>query len=176
MSSPVNNPEELFQSLGAILRTEMGLKEEQTILYNQPFEIPKDKKLRISIGVIGGRTFAVKTQYKNDTTKEDSLLQEQAVNRQEMVSIQIYSKSTEALQRNWEIPVAFNSITAQQAQEAGSFNIAKLPVAMNDISEGEGARRLYRYALTVMVQVAYRKTSNAQFFDNFRTPAIITNQ
>lgn len=171
----MNNPEELLQVLGKILRTELVLKEDQTVLYNQPFVMPKDRRGYLSLGILGGRSFAAKTQYKNDSTQAGVLLQEQSLNRQEIISIIFYSKGTEALKRNWEIPVAFNSITAQQAMEANSIKIANLPSSMVDTSQGDGARRLYRYSLTVAVLVAYRKSSNAQFFDSFQSPVITTN-
>jgi hypothetical protein len=176
MSNPINNPEELIQSVLRIFRTEMELKQDQTLIQNQPFRIPKDSRLYLSVGLMGGRTFAAKTQYVANPDTPAELTQIQGVNRQELLSIHALSKGEAALQRNWEIPVALNSLTAQQAQEEGSFKIGNVPLAMNDLSGGEGARRIYEYSLTVAVLVAYRKTSSAQFFDSFQTPAIITNQ
>jgi hypothetical protein len=170
----VNSTLELIQSLGLILRTQMALKEDQTVLYNQPFKIPPDKRLYASIGVIGGRTFAAKSGYYNDPVSGE-LKEGQGVNRQEIVSVMLYSKSTEALERNWEVVAAFNSTVAQQEQEKGSFKIGNLPLAMNDVSEGEGARRLYRYSLTVAVLVAYRRDGVVQYFENFQQPEIVSN-
>lgn len=176
MNSSINNPEELIQAVLRILRTELALKQDQTVIQNQAFRIPKDSRLYISAGLIGGRTFGAKTQYTVEPNVPEVLTQIQGINRQEILSIRALSKGAAALQRNWEIPVALNSITAQQAQEAGSFKIGNLPLSMVDVSEGEGARRIYEYSLTVAVLVAYRKTSNAQFYDSFQQPAVITNQ
>lgn len=175
MSNQVNNPEELIQAIGKILRTEMALRENQTVIQNQAFRRPKDNRLYLAIGLIGGRTFAAKTQYVNDPVNGE-LTQVQGINRQELLSIRAYSKDEEALRRNWEIPVALNSITAQQSQEEFSYKIGNIPLSMVDISSGDGARRLYEYSLTVAVLVAYRKTASAQFFDSFQSPEVHSNQ
>lgn len=171
----MDNTKELIQQIGAILRGELNLKEDQTVLYNQAFEIPPDDRLYISVGVLGGRNFAVKTKYMGETNVAE-LNQQQGVNRQELVSIQLYSKSDDALTRNWEVPLALNSTRAQQVQEKYSFKIGNLPVSMVDVSDPEGAHRLYRYALTVAVLVAYRKTTPVDFYDSFQTPVITSNQ
>lgn len=172
----MDNTQQLIQELGLILRGEMGLKEDQTVMYNQAFAIPPDDRLYISVGVLGGRDFAVKTQHSNDPTKPTELQQVQGINRQEILSFQLFSKSEAALTRNWEVPVALNSTRAQQSQEKFSYKIGNLPTSMNDVSESEGAHRLYRYALTVAVLVAYRKTSPVDFYDTFQTPVITSNQ
>lgn len=172
----MNNTLELIQEIGKVLRAEMGLKQDQTVAYNQAFKIPPDDRLYISVGVLGGRTFAVKTGYENDPTKPQELQQVQGINRQELLSILVYSKDESALERNWEIPVALNSMTAQQTQEANAFKIGNIPLAMTDVSDQEAAARLYRYSLTVAVLVAYRKSASVEFFDSFQQPQIITNQ
>lgn len=171
----MDNALQLIQVIGDILRHEMNLKEDQTVLKDQAFGIPPDERLYISVGLMGGHTFAVKNRWVNNPV-DNTLRQDQSVNRRELLSIVLYSKSTAALERNWEIPLALNSTYAQQVQEAQSFNIAKVPLSMGDISDQEGAARLYRYSYTWAILTAYQKTTDIEYFDSFATPEVVSNQ
>jgi len=157
-----------------ILQSELDLKADQMVLYNQKFDIPPDDRLYLSLAVLGAKTFGASTRYVADPVTLD-LNEEQAVNRQEMYSLMIYSRSSEARTRNWEVPAALVSTFSQQMQEKYSLKIAQVPTAMMDISEQEGTARLNKYSLTFNVLAAYTKTKGVQYFDSFSTPEIITN-
>ena len=65
---------------------------------------------------------------------------------------------------------------AQQQMEQASMSIGYLPTSMNDISRLEGTAILNEYALTVRVLVAYDRVAPVDYFDQFATPEIFTNQ
>jgi len=123
---------------------------------------------------LGSRTFGSTTRWEADPVSNE-LIETQRVNRQEMFSALIYSRSSAARIRNWEIPAALVSTLSQQLQEKHSIKIAQCPVSMADVSEVEGTARLNKYALTFNVLSAYHKKKPTQFFDTFAEPAVITN-
>lgn len=157
-----------------ILRTELGLKPDQVILYNQKFDIPSDNRLHIALAVMSAKTFGVRSKHRSNP--QTGLLDlEQGVNRQETHSILVYSKGSEARERNWEIPLALNSDTAQSAQEVNAMKIGNVPVTMLDVSEVDGTARLNKYSIVIQVLTAYRKTKPVDYYDQFSQPVIHTN-
>lgn len=165
---------EPIKIIGEILKTELNLKPDQVILYNQKFDIPADYRMYLSLSILGAKNFAGYTDYFADPVSGE-LVETQVVNRQEMISILAYSRSDEARTRNWEIPAALVSAYSQQLQEENSVKIGTLPVSMNDVSEVEGTDRLNRYVLTFMVLAAYKKEKSVQYFDTFASPTLIVN-
>lgn len=157
-----------------ILRVSMGLKPDQVLLYNQKFRIPPDDRLYISVGVLGTKTFGASTHYGVDPLTGD-LTETQRVNRQELLSVTLFSQSSEARTRNWEVPAALVSTYSEQQQEANSIKIAQTPVAMSDVSQVDGTARLNRYVLTIPVLAAYTKTQPTEYYSEFRQPEIFTN-
>lgn len=167
--------DEPIKVVASILQAELVLKDDQVLLYNQKFDIPPDDRLYLSLAVMGSRTFGASTRYVANPVSQD-LEETQNVNRQEMYSLMFYSRSSAARTRNWEVPAALVSTYAQQMQETHGIKIAQVPTAMLDISEVDGTARLNKYSLTFNVLAAYTKTKPTQYFDQFATPAILTNQ
>ena len=165
---------EPIKIVAEIIRASMELQADQVLLYNQKFLIPSDDRLYIAIGILGTKTFGATTRYEVDPVTGE-LKETQRVNRLELFSITVYSRSSEARTRNWEIPAALVSTFSEQQQEANSIKIAQVPVAMNDVSQVDGTARLNRYVLTIPVQAAYTKTQPTQYFDKFSQPEIYTN-
>lgn len=158
-----------------ILEHELSLKPEQAMLYNQKFDIPPDDRIYLYVGILGTKTFAAKGGYEPNPVT-GNLDQVQNVNRQEMYSIHVYSRSAAARERNWEIPAALVGDYSEQMQELRSMKIGYVPTSMNDVSQVEGTARLFRYALTIRALVAYRKVVTVPFYDSFDQPEIVTSQ
>lgn len=165
---------EPIKVIAGILREEMELGEDQVLLYNQKFDIPPDDRPYIFLSILGSKTFGSNVGYDPDPVTGD-LTETVVTNRQEQISIQIYSRSSEARTRNWEIPAALVSTFSQQQQEANSIKIGTVPTSMVDLSDIEGTARLNRYALTFAVLAAYKKQKAVEYFDQFRQPVIYTN-
>lgn len=159
--------------LAILVREEMGLKQDQVVIYNQEFQMPPDDRLYASLSIFGSKTFGV--EQSHETTALDPELREvQTTNRQELISVMLYSSTPEARIRSWEIPLVFTSDRAQQAMEARSFTMGRLPLAMTDVSEQDGAKRLNRFSFTFSLLVAYEKRKPVQYFDKFQIPPLIT--
>lgn len=165
---------EPIKNIRDILLAELGLKDEQVMLNNQRFAIPPDDRLYLTISLLGSRTFAVRNKFEEDSTTGE-LHEHQGINRQEMVSLMVFSKSSAARERNWEIAPALSSVRAEQSMAKYSYSIGRLPTTMNDASEKEGTSRLNRYSLTFNVLVKYEKIKPVEFFDEFAGPLLITN-
>lgn len=171
----IDQSTEPIQVIRWILEHELQLKPEQAMLYNQKFDIPPDDRLYLYVGFLGSKTFSSRGAYQNDPVS-NTLVQVQTANRQEMYSIHLYSRSAEARLRNWEVSPALAGDFAEQMMEMRSMKIGWLPTSMNDVSGVEGTARLFRYALTIRVLVAYEKIVPVPFYDSFRQPQVITNQ
>ena len=165
---------EPIKLLVALILAEMDLKPEQVTIYNQKFDIPTDERLYINLGILGVKTFAVANKWENDPVS-GNLTEVQNLNRQELISILAYSRGSAARERNWEIPLVFSSVRAEQVMEANSFTIGRIPVAMNDVSEQDGTSRLNRYSFTIALLSAYQKIKPVDYYDSFRAPLITTN-
>lgn len=167
--------DEPIKVVAGVLQSELGLKPDQVMLYNQKFDIPPDDRLYVTLSLLGSRTFGASTRYENNPIS-DELQETQRVNQQQMLSITLMSRSSEARVNNWRVPAALVSTYSQQQQEANSIKIGQVPTSMNDVSDVEGTARLNKYSLTFLVLAAYSYVKPTQFFDSFGGPEIITNQ
>jgi hypothetical protein len=165
---------EPIKLLVALLLAEMELKPEQVTIYNQKFDIPTDERLYINLGILGTKTFSARNHWEPDPV-DGNLTEIQDINRQELISVLAYSRGPAARERNWEIPLVFSSIRAQQVMEANSFVIGRIPVAMNDVSEQDGTSRLNRYSFTISLLSAHQKIKAVDYYDSFPGPLLITN-
>ncbi|MDE3073911.1 MAG: hypothetical protein KGJ86_00655 [Chloroflexota bacterium] len=165
---------EPLEVVADILRHCLGLAKDQVVLYNQKFLIPPDDRMYASVGIIGVKTFGAATRFVVDPVSGE-LRESQSVNRLELLSVSLYSRSPAARQRNWEVAAALVSAYSQQRQEAHQLRIARFPTAMSDVSQVEGAARLNRYVLTIPVQASYTKVQPTEYFDAFPPPVVYTN-
>ena len=165
---------EPIKLLVALILAEMELQPEQVTIYNQKFDIPTDERLYINLAVLGVKTFAARNHWAPDPIS-GNLTEIQNINRQELISVLAYSRGPAARERNWEIPLVFSSIRAEQVMEANSFSIGRIPVAMNDVSEQDGTSRLNRYSFVIPLLSAYQKVKAVDYYDTFRGPLITTN-
>ncbi len=167
---------EPLKVIGNIIRIEMRLKNDQVLIDNQKFEIPTDNRLYLSVALAGFKVFGNRVKHINDPVS-GLLTTEQGINRQETYSVLLYSRGPEARTRNWEVPLALNSDTAQGWQESNSMKIGTIPASMSYVPELEGTARLFRYSLMINALVAYQKVQPVPFFDTFSIPPeVIVNQ
>lgn len=144
-----------------ILLKELSLDPSKIVIYNQKFILPKSTGMMIYIEpksppiIISSRNL----MDANNIEHQDS-------NWLEEISIGIYSRDLDALQRKEEVAMALHSIYSQQVQEKNSFKIFRNPRII-PINEIEGAARLYRFDIECKVQAWYSITKVAEFFDSF---------
>lgn len=146
-----------------ILIQEMTLDPSRVNLYNQKFKLPTDEDLFIVIAHTASKAYRV----KNDATVNSNFYDCQYLNVHEIYDISILSRSDEAYFRKEEVLMALASQYAQQVQEQYAFQIARIPSGFNDVSEVEGAARLYRYVISVPVLAWYSKQRTQNYYDTF---------
>lgn len=157
-----------------IIRSFMGLKNDQVVVYNQNWKVPADGRLYVSVGLLSTRPFGSTKGYE-DSADGKKLLEVICLNSQETFDINIYSYSGEAIAQKDEVVMAFNSTLAQQLMEQFSFKLASLPQSLKDLSDLEGAARLFRFQASVAILRARRKENVVQYYDEYQQPSLIIN-
>jgi hypothetical protein len=152
-----------IQIIADILQNALQLDSEHISIYNQRNPIPVDDKLFVSVGMMGWQVFGNNKKY-NGTS---GLVADASQYIQELISIEAFSRSTEAIRRVPEIVGAFNTTYATQQQETIGFKLATVPMTMNDTSFLEGTSILYRVSMTVRVLRAYSKQDAVEYYDTF---------
>lgn len=149
-----------------IIISEMELDPDRVIIYNQKWDIPQDDGIFIALSFLGAKPFS--SRNSEAYNESGDFISTQEVNMQEIIQIDIMSKSTGALFRKWELIAALTSTYSQQIQEQNSFRIATLPSDFKDASDVEGSARLYRYVITFNVFAWYSKTKSVDYYDSYK--------
>lgn len=146
-----------------IIKEGLGLKPDQIWIYNQRRSMPEDKRLYVVVGLTTMKTFG--STYRPDPTSglDDDLSQYMA----ETISVELFSYTTEALERYAQVLGALRSSYSEGIQEAQALKIFPVPVTINDISEIDGATILYRIAMEFNVYRRYSLVKEATYYDDF---------
>lgn len=148
-----------------IVQQEMCLSDGQIWIYGQELLIPTGIELYVNIEFKYSRVYS----NRNLTPVNDGAIsEEQNVNTQEFLTVQLFSRSFEALRRKEEAAMALRSVYSQQIQEKYAFKLSVNPQIL-DASSVEASAMLYRYDIPVVVLTAYQKTKAIAWFDSFTT-------
>ena len=159
----VLKPLELFCD---ILKTYMGLADDQVYIYNEKIAPITDSRLYIAVGINQDKYFGSTRTYIADA---NGLTEQQSINILSNLSIDIVSRGDEARYRRSEIVLALNSKYSQNQQELNSFFIGVLPVGFNNLSQQEGAAIPFRFNITVNIQYFEFVNKPAAFFDVYQS-------
>ena len=152
-----------------IIQNALVLDADQIWIYNQRRSIPEDKRMYISVGVLAIKPYGNNTKVEATATgMQDNMAQY----IQETLEINIFSYTTEALERYPEILGALRGTYSQQVQEELALKIAVIPSNISDVSDIEGAARLYRIVITLPVLRKYSMLIGASYYDTI-TPGYI---
>ena len=156
-----------------IIRTELSLDADQVIIFDQKYTIPNDSRLYITVGEISSKAFA-------SSNREEEIsggyYEVQTTNVRSIVSINIASKSIEALFKKLQVHMALSSYYSQKQQESSSFQIAKISSMINNISSIDGIAIPYRFNFTLSVQYAETKLKLIEYYDTFSNVSVETNK
>lgn len=155
-----------------ILQKEMSLDPERVYLYGQKKDQPKNTGPYISVGLVSTKYFG--SSSRPELTADDSLNQHY-LSIAQTVGVDIFSVDNSALWRKDEILLALGSPYAQRQQNANSFQIAKLPISAVALPNIDGTHIPYRFHFDFVIQYAYAKTSNIDYFDSFEESEIFIN-
>lgn len=177
MSKPVAQPmpPRTINLLVGLIRAYMGLDTEQVVVYNQKWRIPADGRVYVTVGYLAQKPYAANPVYETfgQTPANPGgvgLKEVVTVNSQETFSINLFSRSDEAIMRKDEIPACLASTAAQQLCEANSIKLGRIPVSMADLSGLDGAAILNRFVITINALCARSQERVVQFYDKFPQP------
>lgn len=174
MSAATATPETI-KLLADLIQSQMSLKDDEVLLYNEKFKLPPEKGLRVAIQIVGDRPFGVNSKHRDPGTGLD-LEEVITLNQQEVVQVDVYSYDSTARLRRIEVIYALCCDEAQRLQEKYGFQIGRIPPNFVDVSEVEASKRLNRYALTFNVLRAYERVATAETFVEFSQPQLYYNQ
>lgn len=158
-----------------IIKYGLTLSDDQIWIYNQRRAIPEDKRLYVTVGVLAIKPYAV----NNRPTYSDALgVMQDTIGSyvQETMSIDLFSYTTEALERYSEVMAAMASTYAQQKMETYNLRIATVPISVNDVSHVEGPAEIYRIAIALPVLRKYDKIMSADYYEHFYSPYVSKTQ
>lgn len=153
-----------LNSIMDVIQAEMVLADDQVYLFDQKFTVPNDERIYIALGVLSAKPFGVSRSYDGSGLGLGEIV---SVNMQATLSIDIMSRSEDALVRKEEVILAMMSTRSQQAQEALGYMLARLPSSFVNISEIDGAAIPYRFNISVNVQYFVKKTQSVDYYDDF---------
>jgi hypothetical protein len=148
------------QLLCQIIKTFMGLSDDQVYLYNQKFDYPKDNRIYVAVKIQTIKPFGSSSKYYGT-------YEELSTNVMASLSIDIMSKSMEALTRKEEVILALRSQISQRIQVDNSFKVGELPTSFTDLSQIEGSAIPYRFNISVNMHYALMVTKNTDYYENF---------
>jgi hypothetical protein len=152
-----------------IIQEEMCLPDDQIFIYAQPNILPSDMKLYVVVEYKYSKIYSNRNLTPVDA--EDNITQEQNVNTQEFLTVQLFSRSFEALRRKEEAAMALKSFYAQQIQEKYSFKLSVNPNIL-DLTSLEASAMLYRYDVPVVFLSAYQKIKTVEWYQSFNVEVI----
>jgi len=154
-----------------IIKDGMSLLDSQIWIYNQRREIPQDKKLYIVVGLLSSAIYGNTSKQSNDplvTDMPETLTQYV----KESITVNLFSYTTEALERYPEVIGSMMSTYSQRIQEAQALKIFSIPSNVNDVSAVEGSSLLNRTSITLQVLRKYDMILNADYYDRI-TPGYV---
>lgn len=153
-----------------IIAKYMALTADQIYIWDQKFNIPKDYRAYLAASILSSRVFSSNISYEDQGAGLNAV---QQTNVTELVQIDIYSKSTEANRRKYEIVRALKSVYAQFQMENNNFSVSSIPANFVTVNSQEGAAIPYRFNITIAVQHMETQGEDVNFYDQFADPQVI---
>ncbi len=153
-----------------ILKHEMDLADGQIMLDYEKINILPDPGLYVAVSYLGGKAIGNNNYFDSDSVKE---IQEVAM--QEIVQIDILSFDASARTRKEEVIMALRSVYSQNAQDANSMQIARIPGDFQNASSLEETKILNRFTMTITIKAIYRKEKDVEYYDKFSDANVIYN-
>lgn len=147
-----------------IIKTCMRLNDDQIYIYNNKYNLPTDSRVFVCVGLEHSKIFSAS---REQVTTVNGYADRISVNIQSSVSVNIYARTYEAVQRQYEVITALNSSYSQGIQERYGFHIARIPSTFNNISGIDGAAIPYRFQITFNVLSKEIKEILADYYNQF---------
>lgn len=161
-----------IQLVADIIRSEMGLSQDQVYLYNQKYDIPLDSRLYVAVGMNSLKSFGNRPRYVGGSSALTAI---QTTNVVASLSIHVFSRSVLALLQKEQVLLALSSPYAESQMELNSFFVAPVTTSISDISVVDGAAIPYHYFFSVNLQYFSQKTTSPAYFSTFPMTSVITD-
>lgn len=163
-------PKLVLQKICDIIQHDLRLEEGFVYIFKQKIFEPQTSGLFVVVGMHEPRVWASKSVAIGDA-------ETQTVNINAMLTIDMISKDTSALERFPEVIAALGGQYARQIQEKFAFHVGRLPPnPVVDLSSIDGGAIPYRYQAAPRVQFVSEFTRVAEYFENFQTTALTTEE
>jgi hypothetical protein len=147
-----------------ILQTTLKLSDDVIWIWNQRRAIPEDKRLYCVVGIIDVTPYSnSKIQTVVGEHQYDSI----TTYVKETLSIDLFSYTTEAIEKYPNYIAALRSTYCVQQQELLGLKIADIPSTINEVSDIEGTALLYRMAITLQVLRKYDIIFENDYYNTF---------
>lgn len=154
-----------------IIQNYMGLCDKQIWIYNQRKKIPPSEGLFVVVGNVSVTPYGANNKY---VPLNGGYGQEISQMMQEILSVNMFSYDTSAIERMPELIGSFSSVYCQQKQDQIGFKIGVVPGGIQDTSALEASAILFRQSITLKVLRAYSKITEAEYYDKYKTE-VLTN-
>lgn len=162
----VDSPIQLVRD---IIRQYMNLGNDQIYIYNQKYFIPTDPRIYVAIGFLNQKCLGNNNRFTSDGADQYSVWNA-------TLSIDMLSRSMDALHRKEEVIMALASDYAESQMELNSFRVFSQPTSFLNLSGLDGDAIPYRFNISVVMQYFIRKTIAVPYYDDFPTVAATFNE
>jgi hypothetical protein len=145
-----------------LLRVELGLPQNSVWIASDSRKIPPDDGMYVSVGMLSAQPISNNIRF--DWDRNDN---EQVVTLNGMFQVDVFSRDTSALERNWEVVAALQSYYASQLMEKYQFRIHEISGPIVNTSTVEGGSQMFRYSITIAVTWAEHKVSHVDYYTKF---------
>jgi hypothetical protein len=168
----VPDTREPIKVVADVIKAELGLADEQIMLAYQPYTIPENRGLFVSLREIGPSK--VIANINTPATNEPGVTEIQETTIRHLIQIDILSFNSEARTRKEEVVMALNSVKAQQEMELNLMQFGRVTSDLVDASSLEETQFVNRFTMTIAVTALHRKTKTITYFDQFTNPPEVT--
>lgn len=166
-------PVEPIKVVAQILKSEMGLQDNQILLGLENFPIPETENLYIALfygadQVIGNTNFNGQDSAGNFTEIQSCVMLHS-------IQIDIMSFNNEARTRKEEVLWAIQSYFATQLLEKYQMRLASTPSSFVPIRTLEPAKQLNRFSIDIMINAVHTNVKSTPYFDSLQDVKLVEN-
>ena len=156
-----------------IISHELGMPG-RVYIGSQKFEMPKDDRMFVVVDLAAVQLMGNNVEYEIIDNVYSEI---KTVNACATVSVNIFSRGTEALTRHFEVLTALTSTYSQQQQARNGFRVSTLLTSpqIQNLSEVDGNSTLYRFHLEISVFHSDRKITAVDYADSFQIASKIND-
>ena len=136
----------------------------RVFIEDQKFNWPKDSRMFVTVGELGPRSYGNNVKYGtiNNVFSEIKTTTTSAI-----MSVNIFSRSTEARERKEEVQMALASTYSRNQQTRNGISIGTM-APMQSIPEIDGSAVLYRFHADVGIFYSKQIIKPVDYFDSFQ--------